>query len=121
MDVREAIYHRRSIRAFTSEPVTKKILLHLLDAAIQAPSARNMQPWQFIVVTGKARERLVQRLTSRYSEELAQGIQPPAMELAEPLGPGFATLWRPYKAFTGQEAALRSHVREVLISMVLRR
>ena len=72
MDVREAIYHRRSIRAFTSELVSKKILLPLLDAAIQAPSARNMQPWQFMVITGKARQRLVQRLTSRYAEELAQ-------------------------------------------------
>jgi nitroreductase len=84
MEIRDAIYRRQSIRAFTSEPVSKKTLLQLLDAAIQAPSARNLQPWQFIVVTGKARERLEQRLTSRYAEELAQGIQPPTMELAEP-------------------------------------
>jgi nitroreductase len=84
MEVREAIYRRSSIRAFTSRPVTKETLLQLLDAAIQAPSARNLQPWQFIVVTGKARERLAQRLTSRYAEDLAQGIQSPVMELAEP-------------------------------------
>lgn len=84
MEVREAIYRRRSIRAFTSGPVSKKTLLQLLGAAIQAPSARNMQPWQFVVVTGKARERLVLRLTSRYAEELAQGIPPPALELVEP-------------------------------------
>ena len=84
MKIREAIYRRQSIRAFTPEPVPKKTLLQLLDAAVQAPSARNMQPWHFIVVTGKARERLVQRLTSRYAEELAHGLQPPAMELAEP-------------------------------------
>ena len=67
MEVREAIYRRQSIRAFTSQPVSKKTLLQLVDAAIQAPSARNLQPWQFIVVTGKARERLVQRLSSRYT------------------------------------------------------
>jgi nitroreductase len=84
MEVREAIYRRRSIRAFTSKPVSKKTLLQLLDAAVQAPSARNMQPWQFVVVTGKARARLVQRLTSRYAEEMAQGIPPPAMDLSEP-------------------------------------
>jgi nitroreductase len=84
MEIREAIYRRRSIRAFRSEPVPKKSLLQLLDAAIQAPSARNLQPWQFIVVTGKARERLAQKLTGRYAEELAQGIQPPVMELSEP-------------------------------------
>lgn len=84
MEIRAAIYRRRSIRAFTSKPVSKKTLLLLMDAAIQAPSARNLQPWQFIVVTGKARDRLVQKLTSRYAEELAQGIQPPVLALAEP-------------------------------------
>ena len=109
MDVREAIYHRRSIRAFTSEPVTKKILLHLLDAAIQAPSARNMQPWQFIVITGKARERLVQRLTSRYAEELAQGIQPPAMELAEPFKTRVRQFMEALQTFRRSGAAFRSH------------
>jgi nitroreductase len=103
MEIREAIYHRRSIRAFTSEPVTKKTLLHLLDAAIQAPSARNMQPWQFVVVTGKARERLVQRLTSRYSEELSQGIQPPSIELAEPYRTRVGRFMEALKDFTGQQ------------------
>ena len=74
----------QSMRAFTSRPVAKKTLLHLLDAAIQAPSARNLQPWQFVVVTGKARERLVQRLSSRYQEEVAPRRTTAAMELAEP-------------------------------------
>jgi nitroreductase len=104
MEVREAIYRRRSIRAFTPEPVAKKTLLQLLDAAIQAPSARNMQPWQFIIVTGKARERLVQRLAARYKEELAQGIQPPAMELAEPYRTRVSHFLEALKASTGQEA-----------------
>lgn len=104
MDVRQAIYQRRSIRAFTSEPVPKKSLLHLLDAAIQAPSARNMQPWQFIVVTGKARERLVQRLISRYNEELAQGLQPPTMELAEPFMTRVRKFMEALQPFADQES-----------------
>jgi nitroreductase len=104
MEVREAIYRRRSIRAFTPEPVAKKTLLQLLNAAIQAPSARNMQPWQFIIVTGKARERLVRRLANRYKEELAQGIQPPAMQLAEPYQTRVNHFLEALKASTGQEA-----------------
>jgi len=103
MDVRETIYQRRSIRAFTSKPVSKKALLHLLDAAIQAPSARNMQPWQFMVITGKARDRLVHRLTSRYAEELAQGIQPPAMDLAEPFQSRVRRLMEALQPFADQE------------------
>ncbi|MGQ9920477.1 MAG: nitroreductase [Desulfobacca sp.] len=84
MDVRQAIYQRRSIRAFRPEPVPNKTLLQLLDAAVQAPSARNMQPWHFVVVTGKARERLVQRLLNLYEEEVAQGLVPEAVALPEP-------------------------------------
>ncbi|MBM4288392.1 MAG: hypothetical protein FJ135_09655 [Deltaproteobacteria bacterium] len=84
MEVREALYRRRSVRAFTAAAVSKKTLLQLVDAAIQAPSARNMQPWQFIVVTGKARERLAQRLVRAYEEELVAGQVPPTPELPEP-------------------------------------
>jgi nitroreductase len=50
MNVLKAIKERRSIRAFKSDPVSPKIVEKLLDAARWAPSAGNIQPWEFIVV-----------------------------------------------------------------------
>jgi nitroreductase len=50
MDVREAIYGRRAVREFTTEPVDEAALRRLIDAAVQAPSAVNQQPWRFTVV-----------------------------------------------------------------------
>jgi len=50
MDVLEAIRGRRSIRAFKSKKVTQETVEKLLDAARCAPSAGNIQPWEFIVV-----------------------------------------------------------------------
>jgi len=50
MDVLEAIRGRRSIRAFKSKKVTQETVEKLLDAARWAPSAGNIQPWEFIVV-----------------------------------------------------------------------
>lgn len=50
MDVLEAIRTRRSVRDFTSQPVSDKEIKKLLEAARQAPSAGNIQPWEFIVV-----------------------------------------------------------------------
>jgi len=50
MDVKEAIYGRRAVREFTAEPVDKYAIRQLIDAAIQAPSAVNQQPWLFTVV-----------------------------------------------------------------------
>ena len=41
---------RRSVRAFTPEPVTAEEIRQLLAAAMAAPSAVNQQPWEFYVV-----------------------------------------------------------------------
>lgn len=46
----EAIHTQRAIRHFTSEPVDDALIERVLDAAIRAPSARNAQPWRFLVV-----------------------------------------------------------------------
>ena len=54
MDLKEAIYSRRAVREYTAEPVDENVLRQLFDAAIQAPSAVNQQPWLFSVVRDKA-------------------------------------------------------------------
>src|SRR5664280_2158377 len=54
MDLKEAIYTRRSVRDFTDKRVDEKTLRQLVDAAVQAPSAVNQQPWSFCVVRDKA-------------------------------------------------------------------
>ncbi|MEE8591962.1 MAG: nitroreductase family protein [Spirochaetia bacterium] len=51
MDTIKAIMTRRSIRRFKDKAVEEKKIETLLRAAMQAPSARNSQPWHFIVIT----------------------------------------------------------------------
>ena len=53
MDVIEAIYHRRAVRLYRSDPVSREQVHAVLDAANQAPSGLNRQPWEFLVVTGE--------------------------------------------------------------------
>jgi nitroreductase len=50
METLEAIYTRRSIRKYKKEEVSGEIINEMLNAAMMAPSARNTQSWQFIVV-----------------------------------------------------------------------
>lgn len=50
METLEAIHTRRSIRKYTSQPVSEKIINELLAAAMMAPSAGNQQPWHFVVI-----------------------------------------------------------------------
>lgn len=52
------LFSRRSIRAFTGEPVSPSDMRALLEAGMAAPSANNRQPWRFVVVAD--RPRLVQ-------------------------------------------------------------
>ena len=50
MELFEAIRKRRSIRQFTSQEVRDDYLNKILESAILAPSAGNLQSWYFIVV-----------------------------------------------------------------------
>jgi len=49
----QTIFARRSIRKYTAEPISEKDIKTLLEAAMAAPSASNIKPYHFIVVTGR--------------------------------------------------------------------
>ena len=54
MDPRlDIIFSRRSIRAYTDEPVSEADIQSLLEAGMAAPSASNRKPWHFVVVTDR--------------------------------------------------------------------
>lgn len=59
MDVVRVINDRRSVRAYLNKPVPKEAVQTLLDAAVQAPSVMNSQPWRFHALTGDARDRII--------------------------------------------------------------
>ncbi|AQY66344.1 nitroreductase family protein [Pseudomonas veronii] len=54
MNVTKAIAGRRSTRDYTPEPLDEKLICRLIDAAAQAPSAMNQQPWTFTVIRDQA-------------------------------------------------------------------
>ena len=51
MEVFEAIQKRQSVRSYLSDKVPIEKLMKILEAARLAPSAGNIQPWHFIIVT----------------------------------------------------------------------
>ena len=62
MEVRDSIKKRRSIRKFNDIPVKPAIIRQLIEAAVAAPSAKNRQPWKFIVYTDAATQNMLQRI-----------------------------------------------------------
>ena len=63
-DMFSVIHSRKSVRNYTGKAVSKADLDKILRAAMAAPSAVNMQPWSFIVVTERKK-----------IEELADGLK----------------------------------------------
>lgn len=56
-DVIVAILERRSIRKFKPDPVPQATIGRLMDVAQWAPSAGNLEPWEFYVVLNQAKKK----------------------------------------------------------------
>ena len=47
-----SIYNRRSVRKYLDKNVSKEMIEQIIDAGRMAPSAKNRQPWKYIVLCG---------------------------------------------------------------------
>ena len=65
MTVFEVIQKRYSCRAYQDKPVEQEKLDKIFEAARQAPSAKNLQDWRFVVVTDKGRRQQVAGCTGQ--------------------------------------------------------
>ena len=53
MDAIQALKTRRSVRAFTEQSIPREVLEDIVDCGRLAASAINIQPWEFVVITGR--------------------------------------------------------------------
>ena len=59
MDCIEALKTRRSVRAYTGEPVSPAVIEDIIDCGRLAATAINIQPWEFVVVTDRQALRAI--------------------------------------------------------------
>lgn len=89
MELLEAIYQRRAVRSFKNKPLARNTLQELVDAAVQAPSAMNAQPWHFTIVRSSV---LLDRIAAEAKQFLlVSGDAPEGLRL-ELLSPEFHVL-----------------------------
>jgi nitroreductase len=70
MELSEAIKGRRSIRAFKPQEVPEETVEKLIDAARHAPSAGNIQPWEFVIARKQdVKKKLAQAAYQAFVEE----------------------------------------------------
>lgn len=90
MDVSDALKTRISTRAFLGRPVDEATLRAILDTARWSPSGGNLQPWKLHVVTGAARQRVIDAVKAKLDSD------PFADENDFPVYP--EKLWEPYRS-----------------------
>ncbi len=71
MDVKEAVSIRRSIRAFSKEPVPRKVLEEITEQALRAPSWGNTQPWKLTIVGGQTLDKIREEYVRLTKEGIA--------------------------------------------------
>ena len=77
MEVSDAILKRRSIRKFDNREIPKQTIEIILAAAMKAPSAKNRQPWKFIIVTDKEKQGIIEAMQNGIEKEkIRQGLLP---------------------------------------------
>jgi nitroreductase len=85
MDVTQAVFTRKSVRAFRSDPVSDQVILDLLATAARAPSGGNVQPWRIYVVNGESMAKFREVMaTERAMSAGEYDMYPP-------------DLWEPYR------------------------
>ena len=62
-----AIFKRKSIRQFLDKEIEDEKIERLLRAGMQAPSAINSQPWEFLVVKDKEGIEKIEKITNGFS------------------------------------------------------
>ncbi len=77
MEFASVVRGRRSIRAYTTEPVPEELIRGILEEARWAPSSRNTQAWSVWVVTGDALERFKAAFKAALAREEADASDLP--------------------------------------------
>ena len=73
-EVISAILNRRCVRAYTNEPVSPQDVETILKCGIQAPSARNGQPWHFTVLKSR---RMMDKISDAVKRAASPAMQTP--------------------------------------------
>ena len=72
MELKDAIYSRRSVRKYNNKPISDEDLQEIIDAALWAPSAVNLQHWYFVICKS---EEAIEKLTGIMEKTLPKLTQ----------------------------------------------
>ena len=75
MELLELIHTRHSIPKVKADPIPKALIEKLLSAAVQAPNHHRVRPWRFVVLQGKARDRLGELMADSFKNRNPDALE----------------------------------------------
>jgi nitroreductase len=83
MNVSQAVAYRRSVRAFTGQPVDVALVKDIIERAARTASGGNLQPWHVDLVSGASLARIkaimAEKIAARAKEEAEYAVYPPGL------------------------------------------
>ena len=75
-DLHALLGARRSVRRFRPDPVPRRLVTRLLEAAVLAPSASNQQPWRFFVIESATRRAELVAAVREVVKQVVEHVPP---------------------------------------------
>ena len=86
MELKEVVEQRRSIRAFKSEKVNKDLIMDILNCGRLAPSAKNRQPWYFVIVENDLKDKIADMMI-KYTIENDETLEKEILKFPSSISP----------------------------------
>ena len=74
MELKEAIYGRRSVRKYDGRPIAEEDIREIIEAGVMAPNASNFQPWYFVAVANPEKIHEVRDIMAETAEILSPSL-----------------------------------------------
>lgn len=65
MELKDAIYGRRSVRKYKDTPIAEEDIREIIEAGCMAPSGTNLQPWYFVAISNQEKMKELQEIAGR--------------------------------------------------------
>lgn len=82
---------RHSVRDFSSNPISKKIIENIIATAGQAPSGANQQPWHFVAIRDLSMKKMIREAAEKEEQNFySGGASDEWISALEPIGTGIS-------------------------------
>jgi len=110
MDIQRLMQQRKSVRNYLDKPVSRADIEQVIRSAGLAPSAINLQPWEYVVTYGEEKDRLIRRLKKVHAiknvscgpgttEPLPEKFSKRSKDALKVMGPQIEKINQPFNRF----------------------